>query len=170
MSDLNNKTLRPILASCFGVDEKYIIPKQGNWFNPQSMLPTAEKPLTWIAYKILSNTPMVIPYYSDCVEGVPVNYVNVPKVATIQLQFVGTISEELANSMIFWLKREDVMSQFYGVRGALLSDNFNVISSDFFQDGNNNITAYNVIFKVFWLSVLLTTQETITNVEIEGGL
>jgi hypothetical protein len=63
--ELTNSSLRTILANIFGIDEEYIVPKQANFFNPQSMLPTAEKPKTWIAYKIASNTPVTLPSYED---------------------------------------------------------------------------------------------------------
>ena len=42
MMTLTQKTLRGILAKVLSVDEKLIIPKQGNWWNPQE---NANKPL-----------------------------------------------------------------------------------------------------------------------------
>ena len=47
--ELNQTTLRGILAAILSVDQKYVVPKQGNWFNPQEANANIEN---WCAYQI----------------------------------------------------------------------------------------------------------------------
>ena len=57
--DLTQDVLRGMLATIFAVDPMYVLPRQGNWFNPQDMLPTAEKPKTWVAFDIEFDKPLL---------------------------------------------------------------------------------------------------------------
>jgi hypothetical protein len=171
---LNQINLRAIFANIFNVDSMYIIPKMGVWFNPQSMLPTATKPLTWIAYKILSNKPVTVPWFNF--ETVTVgqtsslhNFAKTYKIATVDLQFVGTRAESLANGISFWLLRDDVKIQLETVSGKLMADDWEVKTADFFQDGNNNILSYNVRIRIMWLDAIQTTHELAEGVELTQG-
>jgi hypothetical protein len=173
--ELTNSSLRTILSNIFGVDEDYIVPKQGNWFNPQSMLPTAEKPKTWIAYKIVNNTPVTLPSYEDDTieveeEDVDINIVKVTKIASIDLQFVGNNAESLANGVSMWIKRSDVQAQFETVNGKLMANNMDVVTSDFYQDGFNSVLAYNVRIQIAWVHTMQAVQDKIETVLIEGGI
>lgn len=175
MAELNSENLRTVLAAIFDISADYVIPKVGIWFNPQSMLPTATKPLTWVAYKITSNTPAALPYFNDQIDvvdnaNVRRNYAITPKIATIQLQFVGTQAEELANQVPLWIKRTDVITQFLTVQGKIMADDMTVNATDFYQDGANNILAYNVNIRVAWKSMLLTTQQIVDEVEVDGDI
>ena len=165
---LNQTTLRGILAQILSVDEKYIVPKQGNWYNPQEANPNIE---TWCAYRVKSNRPRTTPFYKDSEKNVNnavqnYNSVNVLKIADIDLQFVGAKSEELANSVSFWNLRGDVKSAFAAVQGSVLYDEKTAISSDFYQDGNNTIVAWNTSIRVLWYDSMETNQSKITQVII----
>lgn len=163
MTELNQSTLRGILASILSVDPKYIVPKQGNWWNPQE----AEKPDTWCAYIIRSNTPRTAPFY---VELNGQQTVCVQKIATIDLQFVGQQSEEIAQSISAWALRSDVQEQFKTVGGAILYDGLEARSVNFYQDGTNNILSWNVTIRVIWTQTINANQSVIKTIETGGQI
>ena len=104
--ELNQTTLRGILAQILSVDEKYIVPKQGNWWNQQEANANIA---TWCAYMIRRNEPRTVAFYDEGTDkGTPVNGAATEKIATIDLQFVGEKAEELANSVALWTLRGDV--------------------------------------------------------------
>ena len=162
--DLTQKTLRGILAHILSVDEKYVVPKQGNWWSPQE---NAVKPDTWCAYIIQSNVPRTAPFY---VSDGKINSVATEKIATVALQFVGMQAEEIAQSVAFWPLRSDVQKAFKAVRGAIMNDATEAISSPFYQDGNNAVVAWNVTFKVLWYQLIDTTQKKMDTVVLSGKL
>ena len=130
--------------------------------------------MTWIAYRILDNDPITIPFGSTeeiTVDNktVNVNRINTYKIANIALQFVGTRAEDLAGSIAFWLQRQTVKDQFATVGGILMADEMKVHTNDFFQDGNNKILSYNVRIRVLWLNKIQTTNEIAEGVDLEGG-
>ena len=90
MTELNHTALRGILARILSVDEQFIVPKQGNWYNPQE---TDNAPDTWCAYVIRANTPLTVPFYVKSKDG-KINSAATQKIATIDLQFVGGQAEE----------------------------------------------------------------------------
>ena len=153
MTELNLSTLRGILALILSADETYVVPKQGNWWNPQEELAS---PNNWCAYMIRANRPKSAPYYS---ENTTENRVCVEKIADIELQFVGPDSETIANNVATWPLRSDVQSAFKTVQGAVMYDDMTAIPSVFFQDGNNSVTAWNVTLRVLWVSILNTSQQ-----------
>lgn len=147
--ELNQKTLRGILAQILSVDEKFVVPKQGNWYNPQEKT----KIETWCAYLIKSNRAKTSPFFCKVKNK---NCVCVVKIATIELQFVGTQSEEIAQSVSNWTLREDVKNAFQKVQGSVMYSGSEATSSVFSQEGNNTVLAWNVDFQVLWISVLET--------------
>lgn len=148
---LSQSTLRSTLATILSVDPKYIVPKQGNWFNPQDMLPSEERPLTWIAYRISNAKPRMIPVLIEDTDGKrSINFI----VSKVDLQIVGTRAEELSISTVHWLKRQDVITAFEAIGASLMAEDFSYYVLDFYQDGGNNILSYNVSFRVIWESVL----------------
>lgn len=154
--ELNQTTLRGILAAITSVDTKFIVPKQGNWWNPQDQL---VRPDTWCAYLIRSNRPRTVPFYNqkNTTSG-KVNDVAVLKIATIDLQFVGPKAEDIAQSVAFWPLRADVKAQFEKVQGAIMNDDMEAKSSNFYQAGNNSVIAWNVTIRVMWYHEIQTTQ------------
>ena len=164
--ELNQTTLRGILAAILSVSESHIVPKQGNWFNPQESDANIEN---WCAYQIRQNRPRTSPFYNEGKEnGQAVNSVAVLKIAEIDLQFVGPQSEELANSISMWPFRADVKAQFQQVHGAVLNDEYDAISSNFMQDGNNTVMAWNTTGRVLWYSILDTTQGPMPELTLNG--
>ena len=170
--ELNQTTLRGILAAILSVDAKYVVPKQGNWFNPQEANANIEN---WCAYQIRQNRPRTLPFYDVGEQTVnnskqKVNGGAVLKIADIDLQFVGPQSEELANSVAFWPMRTDVQTQFKTVQGAIMNDEYDAVSSIFSQDGNNTVMAWNTTIRVQWYSLLDTNQGRMPGLILNGKI
>lgn len=166
--ELNQTTLRGILAAILSVNEKYVVPKQGNWFNPQEANPDIEN---WCAYQIRQNRPRTLPFYDAGTEGSSKkNAGAVLKIADIDLQFVGPKSEQLANSVAFWSFRSDVQEQLAQVHGAILNDEYDAISSIFSQEGNNTVMAWNTSIRVQWYDILETNQGPMPGLIFDGKI
>lgn len=170
--ELNQTTLRGILAAILSVNEKYVVPKQGNWFNPQEANANIEN---WCAYQIRQNRPRTLPFYDVGTQRqgqveTKVNGGAVLKIADIDLQFVGPKSEELANSVAFWPLRSDVQAQFKTVQGAILNDEYDAVSSFFMQEGNNTVMAWNTTIRVKWYSLLDTNQGRMPALLFDGKI
>ncbi len=166
--ELNQTTLRGILAAVLSVDPKYVVPKQGNWWNPQDKEANIAN---WCAYQIRRNRPRTTPFYEEKkISGQPVNSVAVLKIAEIDLQFVGPQSEEIAQSISMWPFRSDVKSEFQKVHGAIMNDEYDAISSMFHQDGANTVMAWNTTIKVLWYSILDTSQGRMPALSLEGNI
>ena len=168
--ELNQTTLRGILAAVLSVNEKYIVPKQGTWWNPQAANANIEN---WCAYQIRRNRPRTVPFYNEGSSTAnntttPVNGVAVLKIADIDLQFVGPQSEELANSVAMWPLRSDVKKEFEKVHGAVLNDEYDAISSNFYQEGANTVMAWNTTIRVQWYSILDTSQGPMSELTLNG--
>lgn len=170
--ELNQTTLRGILAAILSVNEKYVVPKQGNWFNPQEANANIEN---WCAYQIRQNRPRTLPFYDVGTQRqgqieTKVNGGAVLKIADIDLQFVGPKSEELANNVAFWPLRSDVQTQFRTVQGAILNDEYDAVSSFFMQEGNNTVMAWNTTIRVQWYSLLDTNQGRMPALLFDGKI
>ena len=166
--ELNQTTLRGILAQILSVDPKYVVPKQGNWWNPQAKDPNID---TWCAYQIRRNRPRTTPFYEvGTTNNQKVNSVAVQKIAEIDLQFVGQKSEELANSVAMWPLRSDVKAQFQTVQGAIMNGEYDAVSSVFYQEGGNTVLAWNVSFRVLWYSLKDTNQGLMPQITFEGKI
>ena len=166
--ELNQTTLRGILAQILSVDPKYVVPKQGNWWNPQAKDANIAN---WCAYQIRRNRPRTTPFYEvGTTNNQKVNSVAVQKIAEIDLQFVGPKSEELANSVSMWPLRSDVKAQFQTVQGAIMNGEYDAVSSNFYQEGGNTVLAWNVSFKVLWYSIKDTNQGAMPHVTFEGKI
>lgn len=171
---LNNESLRNILVAIFDVDEKYIVPKQGNWYNPAD---NDDKPNNWIAYLILESGTITLPDYQDDSKAIVVNKVssNVPfegimvdKISDIDLQFVGKDAEDLAHDVSFWINRATVQKQFETVNGKLMAGRPLVRTSPFIQGGLNNVLSYNVRIRVAWIDFVETNQTAVHSAELGG--
>lgn len=162
---LNQTNLRGILAKILSVDKSHIVPKQANWWNPQSRLKNIS---TWCAYRIKSNKPRTAPFYKE-IDGV--NCAVVLKLASIELQFVGEKSEEIAQSVAFWTLRDDVKNALADVHGSILYEDDTAISSDFFQDGANTVIAWNIPdLKIIWYDIISTNQNSLIRIDIQGNV
>lgn len=162
--ELNQTTLRGILAAVLSVNPDHVVPKQGNWWNPQENKANIKN---WCAYNIRSNKPRTVPFYT---KEDQTNCVCVSKIAEIDLQFVGPDSEDIAQSIAAWPLRSDVQQQLQTVQGALLHDDLTATSSIFYQDGNNTVLAWNVHIRVNWISITETNQGPMQQITLNGSL
>lgn len=163
--ELNQTTLRGILAQVLSVDKSHIVPKQGNWMNPQEAFSNIQN---WCAYSIKNNRPRTAPFYQEISSNV--NTVCVEKIADVELQFIGPDSESIAQSVCMWPLRADVKTQLQTVQGAIMYDDLNAVSSVFAQDGLNTVTAWNVTLRILWVQKLDTTQNKVTSVNVNGKI
>lgn len=166
MTALNQQTLRGILAAITSVNEAFIVPKQGNWWNPQES--KTNKPNNWLAYS-MSHRQRTAPFYHNADDGSG-NAATVEMLSTIDLQFVGPASEDLAQSVALWYLRSDVKEQLASCRGALLPDPVEPTPSPFYQDGLNTVTAWNVTIRVLWFKVIETDQNQILTITTGGQI
>ena len=165
--ELNQTTLRGILATILSADPEYIVPKQGNWWNPQEA--AAIRPHTWCAYVIRSNRPVTAPWFEPGeIEGVPANRAFVIKIAIIDLQFVGPQAETLAQSVAYWPNRADVAEALAEVQGAIMYTDMEARSSTFYQDGANNVLAWNVSIRIHWIQEMYTGQGLLKGADLGG--
>jgi hypothetical protein len=161
---LNQTTLRGILAAILSVDENHVVPKQGNWWNPQQKGANIDN---WCAYRIRRNQPRTAPFYMELEDGV--NSAIILKIASIELQFVGPRSEELAQSVALWPLRGDVQAQFAQIKGSVMYSDYTAVSSDFYQDGLNTVVAWNIPdLRVLWYDSMETSQKPIKTIDIGG--
>lgn len=174
--DLNNENFRTALSTIYGIDKKYIVLKQGNWYNPTS---TTAKPKSWIGYRIIRNTPIGLPFYRDdevieTIEDEEVtntyNFAVVVKIAEIDLQFIGTQSEYLANNVALWIIRDDVKTELQKFDGKIMAQGQDAFSSEYALDGDNFITAWNTKIFVVWEQSTRTQQILFTDVTVKGEL
>lgn len=155
MTVFDQNFLQAILPALLGMDPSFVVPRQGNWFNPQDMMPTPQKPKTWCAFAIEDERPVTLPHY--VVDHAPANWSVQHWIATLALQFVGTRAKELATSVGHWLHRADVFTAFCQVDGSVLTD-FRLSVVDFFQEGLNSVKAYTMRFSVLYASEIETGQ------------
>jgi len=157
MTELNLQALRGILAQVTSVDPAYIVPKQGTWWNPQEQ---AGKPDTWCAFMIRRTRPRTAGfYYAEGRQGGTENCASVEKISIIDLQFVGPQAEAIASSVSHWPMRADVAEAFKSVRGVVLNTVSEAVSSSFYQDGVNNVVAWNISIEVLWYHLIDTNQD-----------
>jgi hypothetical protein len=168
---ITQTTLKTILAAIFGVDTKYIVPKQGNWWNPQDQ----EGGGTFIAYIIRRTSPSVLAYsqLGDAPVLVPPETViktgselsTSLVMSDIELQIVGPEAENIALSIQHWLNRSDIVMLFDSYHAQLCADGLGDFTvSNFTQDGLNTIFAYNTRFRVQWSNMMnvVETQVDVT--------
>lgn len=166
MTVLNEETLAPMLATILDLDPSFVVPKQGNWFNPQDMTPTPQKPMTWCAYAIDDEEPIDLPHY--VADSTPANWSVQHKRARLVLQFVGTDAKRLASSVGHWVLRQSAQDQFALVDGRIMGDSGRVRATDFYQDGENTVKAYNTSVGIIYASEIETGQDVVTEVDFQG--
>lgn len=167
---LTQENLRSTLAAIFDVDESFVIPKQGTWWNAQDSDPTKG---TWIAYLKKDHDPRVLPAYqrvptTDPMPNGPIlqSWVR----STIELQIVGSDAELLASSVILWLARADVMKKWDDVDTQMFASGFGRCQiTPFIQAGVNTVLAYNVTFEVLWALRILPTLDQIIDADVWSG-
>ncbi len=166
---MTQSDIRDFLATVLNVDDEIIVPKQGNWYNPQDSIISPNTPSTWVAFLMTNGNPRVIQYYMQGEDSVPASVVQYT--SKIDLQIVGQQAEELVQSIGHWLKRSDVMEEMESLNGQLMAQDLGkYIVSNFDQDGLNTILAYNTTFYIQWASVLQSDQIRTDSTELGGTI
>lgn len=157
--DFTQQSLRQFLSQVFfSQDESpFVVPKQGNWHNPQDRGITATTPDTWIAFTKSDSIPRTLPFYQYTADDKI--FSTVYKVAPCSIQIVGNQSEVWAESVAHWMKRGDVQDILDSMNAKLMGDDCGKYEvSTFIQDGLNTVLAYNVRFNIEFASTIEATQ------------
>jgi hypothetical protein len=89
----------------------------------------------------------------------------------VDLQIVGTVAELLANSIVHWINRDDVMAIWNAIEVQMFAAGFGRYQvTPFIQAGVNTVLAYNVSFELLWSSSIQATQQVINSADITGDL
>jgi hypothetical protein len=164
MSLLTQQFMQNFLMMAFSItDPTLVVPKQGNWFNPQSM--TSGKPSTWCAYLIKRTRDRTLPYYEIADDGVS-NQSTVPVISDIDIQLVGSGAEIASLSVSHWLNRQDLKDYLRDNGMQLVGRPSESITSHFMQDGMNNVLAYNRTFSIQWDNYVTSTAVKLTDVTL----
>lgn len=166
--NINMTNLRDVLAKIFFGEEweakkKYVVPLQGNWYNPSQTL----KLDNWIGYVI-----------DTCKTGVAVvnrgddgrrYYRNAQ--TTIHLSFIGKDAETLVQSVLFWLVREDVKKLLDDkYKGVINNKEFEIYSSLYEQEGLNSTLCWNIEFSLQHNILLDSESPILRKADISGNI
>jgi hypothetical protein len=167
---LDQTTFRSILVQVLSIDEEFIVPKQGNWFNPQDIQKSPNKPDVWVAFKIGQakgvNVPMLMFTDDTKTSMSSVSWY----ISKCDIQFLGKRAEELAQSVAHWVHRSDVKNAFRANNAEFMACEAGYRVDSYYQDGLNTNLAYRVTIKVLHSSAIETTQERWLTEIPTGGL
>jgi hypothetical protein len=167
---MTQSLMKSDLATIFGVNTKCIVPKQGNWYNPQDKTNSG----TWIAFIIREPRPRAWAYdqQGDApVAGVGSQISTVLVISKVELQIVGPDAEMIAYSVQHWLNRPNVVALFDGQQAQLCADGLGqIVVTNFDQDGRNGVLAYNVSFNLQWANMFKVQETQLTTTSIGGSL
>ena len=162
---MTQTTLGTILQTIFQLPPGFIVPKQGNWWNPQDITNSG----TWIAYLIRNGKPVAYPSMQDNGDGTYQEFV--PMIGDLELQFVGPDAESLAQSCALWMVRSDIHALFDANYAQLAFEDFGHFEvSNFTQQGLNGVLAYNVSGKIQWANMIQVSSTLITVVPTISGV
>ena len=169
MSMLTQSFVQSYLSTAFSVPIQYVVPKQGNWFNPQDGGIEGLKVDTWIAFKVRNAKPKTLVYY-DYFSQTGQNVSTINMLSRIDVQLVGALAEYGAQSMAHWGHRADLDSILQTNGMALIPGGLGEYTvSDFRQDGDNMVLAYNASFSIHWLSEVVTGQQQVQVINLPSG-
>ena len=166
--NISMENLRDVLAKIFFGDEaeakkKYVVPLQGNWYNPSQ----GQKLDNWIGYVInYTRTDVAVinrgddgrRYYRNCQ-------------SEIHLAFTGADSFKLAQSVMFWLCRADTASLFdKKYKGVINNKEFEIYSSLYMQEGLNSTLCWNIDFSIQHSLMLDSESPVLTKANISGDI
>lgn len=166
--NIDMKNLREVLLKIFfGADaeknKKYVVPLQGNWYNPSQV----HNVDNWIGYVIDSiKTDVAVAnmmsdgrkYYRSCQ-------------TSIHLAFIGKDAELMAQSVLWWCARTDVQSLIdKKYKGVVNNKEFEIYSSLYMQEGLNSTICWNVDFSLQHNMMLDSENPILRNVDISGSL
>lgn len=161
--NLRMESLRRLLCNIFFEDEsnlKYIVPLQGNWYNPVAGDSDGD---TWIGYVIdYTNFNSAAIRQGDRIIR--------SGSAVIHLTFIGRQAEDMAYSTVFWPYRADIQSALKSINGVLNNRDIRVFTSLYMQEGAATTLCYNVNLTIAYNEELEITSEYLRNVDISGDL
>lgn len=147
---LNNEVLGEFIAKClFGKKwesmMKYVIPRKGNFVNPQQISKTDTYAIYYIEKKSKRITNFENAQYNA--ENITnTHYATIKSV--VRIQFIGKQAEEWASSLLFWDERTDVQNVFEEYGSQLLLGERDIFTVPFQQDGFNGEMSYVASFSV----------------------
>jgi hypothetical protein len=147
---LSNAVLGDFIAKClFGSRweqmKQFVIPRKGNFVNPQQISSTD----TYAIYHIERKQKRLV--NSDDTEykkenAVTTHYATIKSL--VRIQFIGKHAEEWADSLLFWDERTYVQAQFLEYDSQLLLGDRDIVTVPFQQDGYNGEMSYLASFSV----------------------
>jgi hypothetical protein len=156
---LDQQAFRSILAKITSISSEFIVPKQGNWFNPQDILVDGKKPDTWIAFKVRQGKPITLPMTQPMDE-------TGDKWASVtwfkgqaEVQFLGVHGEAYAQNVPHWVHRDDVKAAFRDIGAELMASETGYKSDSYYQDGLNTVLAYRVTLNILHSNVVELNKE-----------
>ena len=158
---VNHTTLASGLAVIFGVPSKYVVLRQGTWWNPQDNIDNVSgKPDTWVGFRVKNAKPRCLPFQTPNLND-PLNPYDVTfYTGNVDMQIVGSQAQHLAESVSHWLDRSDVESVFNSIDAKLMGCEMGYTVTDFYQGGaeytnrSNTVLSYNVTVKIEWASAV----------------
>lgn len=136
---ITSDNLKSILKEIFGIDDKYLIPISTNWFVPT----VDEKDTigTWVGYRVIDKKPIARAYQS----GV---YMEKSVRVSFRLSFVGPHAEELADQVLLWDDRTDVVNTFAKYKAQLNYKDWTMFTYPVRNGGFNDSLAWIVDLSV----------------------
>jgi hypothetical protein len=166
--NISMENLRNVLAEIFFGEEadakkKYVVPLQGNWYNPSQ----GQKLDNWIGY-VINDTKTEVAiinrgddgrrYYRNCQ-------------TEVHLAFIGSGALQMAQSVMFWLCREDVKALIdKKYKGVINNEEFEIYSSLYKQEGLNSTLCWNIDFSMQHSLMLDSESPVLTKADISGGI
>lgn len=155
---LDQVSFRSTLAAILSIDPEFIIPKQGNWFNPQDILMGAKKPDTWVAFKVNRGKPVVVPFLQTLDDDSQASITWLKGWA--EIQFMGIRGEDLAQNVAHWPHRSDVKDAFRSIDAELMNTDLSYKTYSYYQDGLNSVLAYRVTINILHANYVVTAQDS----------
>lgn len=171
--ELNNRNLQDMLSKClFGGNwekyKKFVIPRKGNFLNPQYLTETDTYAIYYIDKKEKRVTDFQTEDYTE--RGAETSRYATVKMRIV-VQFIGLKAEEWANTLLFWDERTDVQKILMEYQSQLLLGERVIETVPFQQEGYNGEMSYMASFE----TVSNVSKEEIVGywtspVIFEGGL
>lgn len=130
---LDSDSLRSVLKQIFGVEDKYLVPLNSDWFVPT--IDPEDKIGTWIGYRILSKKPTVRTYQSGTYK---VKFIKL----RLRFSFVGPEAEKLADQTLLWDDRTDVVNAFEAAEAQINYESREEFSYPVRNSGYNDMQAW----------------------------
>lgn len=130
---LDSESLRSVLKEIFGIEDKYLVPIATNWFIPT--IDPEDKTGSWIGYRIMSKKPYVRTYQVETIKSKPVKI-------NFRLSFVGPQAEALADQVLLWEDRTDVVRAFESVGAQINYQDRTMFSYPVRNGGYNDATCW----------------------------